>query len=390
MQLNRKLSILTSILLVSSVAVAEDYISVQYVHYNEDSGRTTIAKPAIEFNKNFGTDYTLNVNFLTDTISGASPTFYDASSGASAYSRGSTTTSNVTYGDINYSENRKAGGISLTTRFQNRDELTVGFNYSQEKSDESVSEKGDFKSMEASAEYLLWIGQSKNRSISIGASYQANEISLRCLVNDQCDTSSGASEETKDLNVIGSEIAFTQVVNKNSLYTASFFYSREDGYLSNPYMNIIRNYNTNPLVTSEKKPDLRTSYGITFKYLIALNDNISLNSRYRYYMDDWKISSHTVSSDLFFEYGKKWTFGIGHRYYVQSEAEFYNGKRDFFTDQEYASSDRRLSNFDSINYKLSADYKLTRSIGLSTGINYYSQMDYFDATYYSAGIKYRF
>ncbi len=380
MRFNRGLSLLTSILLASVAVAQDDYISVQYVHYSEDSGRTTIAKPAIEFNKNFGTDYTLNVNLILDTISGASPTFYDASSGASAYSRGSTDASNVTYGDIDYSENRKAGGANLATRFKNRDELTVGFNYSYEQ---------DYKSIELSSEYLHWLGISKNRSISFGVSYQINNILVKCKNSSYCDTDSGASE-VADLNVIGSEFSFTQIIDKNSLISTSIFYSSEDGYLSNPYMNVVRYYNTNPTVANEVKPDKRVSYGGTLKYKLLINSNLSLHSDYRYYLDDWDISSHTISNKIFYEYQKKWLFSGGIRYYKQSSAKFYSNKRDFFTDQKYASSDRRVSSFNSIEYKLGAQYHLSREVSLDVGANYYTQKKYFNATYYSLGIKYKF
>ncbi len=32
--------------------------------------------------------------------------------------------------------------------------------------------------------------------------------------------------------------------------------------------------------------------------------------------------------------------GVGVRYYTQSEAEFYSSRKDYFTNQKYASSDK--------------------------------------------------
>jgi len=122
----KKLSLITSLFLASFTLLAEDYVSVQYIHYDEDNGRTSILVPSVEINKDFGSDYTLNVSYIYDAISGASPTYYDSSSGASASSQGSTTKANVKYGDIGYKEKRNAFGASLITRFQNRDELTLG------------------------------------------------------------------------------------------------------------------------------------------------------------------------------------------------------------------------------------------------------------------------
>ncbi len=79
-----RLSLITCSLLALSSLGAEDYVSIQYMSYDEDSGRTTISTPMIEINKDFGTDYTLNATFTHDSVSGASPTYYDTQSGASA------------------------------------------------------------------------------------------------------------------------------------------------------------------------------------------------------------------------------------------------------------------------------------------------------------------
>ncbi len=40
--------------------------------------------------------------------------------------------SDIEYGDIDYEDERKAVSLSLTKRFKNRDELTIGGDYSSE------------------------------------------------------------------------------------------------------------------------------------------------------------------------------------------------------------------------------------------------------------------
>jgi hypothetical protein len=75
---------------------------------------------------------------------------------------------------------------------------------------------------------------------------------------------------------------------------------------------------------------------------------------------------------------------------MQSEAEFYNKRKDFFTDEKYASSDRRMSDFDSMNYRVSGEYEINQKITLNSSISYYDQPDWFDAMYYNIGLKYKF
>ncbi len=378
-----RLSVLASLLLATNALLAEDYVSVQFMGYDEDSGRTTIITPSVEINKEFGADYTLNLSFTHDSVSGASPTYYDAFSGASAKLPDSTTLKHdVKYGNIEYEDERKAVSLALTKRFESRDELTLGGNFSDEY---------DYTSKELSAEFLHYINSTKNQSVSFGVSYQKNDVSINCdLGNSECDALSGASEKIMDLDVLSSEVGFTQIIDKTSLIKASLFYINEDGYLSNPYMRVVRDYNTNAKISQEVKPDDRTAYGATLAYSKSINSKLSSITNYRFYSDDWDITSHTIENELYYEWSDDFVAGLGIRYYIQSEADFYSHKKDFFTDQKYASSDRRISDFDSVNIKLSAEYKLNKKISLNSSINYYEQFDYFDAKYYNIGVKYKF
>ncbi len=374
----KKLSILTAIALSFSTIHAEDYVSVQLMGYDEDSGRSTVYSPLFEINKDIGADYSFNLSFGVDSISGASPTFYDSVSGASAGSRGITSQNNIFYGDIDYDDSRKFASLSATKRFASRDELLVGL---------STSDESDYRSLEISSEYLHYLNSSKNSSITIGGAYQKNSVLVPCHGNPQCDSSSGASRSF-DIDVMNAEIGFTQIIDKTSLVKISLFYGIEDGYLGNPYMNIVRNFSTTPLIEAERKPDTRASYGVTLQYTKAISDRLSAIGDYRYYSDDWEIDSHTIGIELNYDLDEKWSFGSGIRYYTQSSAKFYNENSDFFTSEKYASSDRRMSELDSINYKFLVDYKLSPQISINTGVDYYDQPDWFNSIYYTLGIKY--
>lgn len=373
--------------IISAMAVqAEDYISIQYLQYNENESRTAISAPSITINKDLGTDYTLHSNLGTDVVSGASETWYDSSSGASAYSRGEGVGADkVKYGNVKYDDVRTSGGMSLITRLDNRDELTVGFNLSGEY---------DFRSKELSAQYMHWLGSGKNSSVSIGLSYQDNDILVRCPANEAstCDASSGASD-VMDADAINTQVSYFQNINANSYFKAVLFYIGDNGYLSNPYSNVVRNYDevTNTAdVVGEVRPDTRVAYGASLKYANALTSNLSAHVNYRYYSDDWDISSHTIDTDVYYEVGRDWIFNFGLRYYMQSEADFYNENKDYFTSQEYASSDKRLSDFNAITYKAGLDYSISDTLNMNFSANYYDQSTDLAAMYFMTGITYKF
>ncbi len=377
-----KISLAAATLISAMTAQGEDYVSIQYLQYNENQSRTAVSAPSLMINKDFGADYTLNASIVLDAVSGASETWYDASSGASVYSRGEGVPE---YGNIKYDEMRTSGGMSLTTRFDNRDELTVGFNYSGEY---------DFRSREASAEYMHWLDRAKNSSISFGLSYQDNDILVRCPpgTGDTCDANSGAST-VMNAEAINTQLSYFQNINAKSYFQASLFYIEDDGFLSSPYSNVVRNYdettNTGDIV-SEIRPDKRTAYGTSLKYATVLASDITTHINYRYYTDDWDIDSHTIDTDIFYELSNDWLLNFGLRYYMQSEANFYNESKDYFTSQEYASSDKRLSDFNALTYKLGVDYAVSDSLNVNFSANYYDQSTDLSATYFITGLTYKF
>jgi len=388
-----RLSIAAASLIITTAVQAEDYVSVQFMQYDENNNRTSVSAPSITINKDFGTDYTLNISAVSDAVSGGSPTAIrtDTASGASAYNRGQTDPSNVSYENVDYKDNRVAGNILLISRFDNRDELTVGISYSSE---------SDFYGKEASAEYMHWLGSDKNQALSFGLSAQANEVLIRdCTNNSNCsavDTASGASSKETN-NAISAQLSFSQNIDQNSYIKAAAFYSTEDGYLSSPYHNIVREVDasTDVLVEAEIKPDARQSYGVSLHYANALTKSLAWQAAYRYYIDDWGIDSHTLDNDLYYTLADDWTFKLGLRVYSQSEADFYeefNTNGSFSSTQTTASSDERMSSFTALTYKTGVDYQVSKDVSVNISANMYEQDSYskLKATYFIAGFTYNF
>ncbi|MFH0710379.1 MAG: DUF3570 domain-containing protein [Pseudomonadota bacterium] len=371
MQLS-KLSFIASLAIVSMNVSAQDYVNVQILHYSENDSRVSVIAPSIEVNKDFGTDYTLNVDIVTDSVSGASPTYYDATSGASSYSRGTST--NIKKGNVAFEEQRNAGNANLTTRFKNRDELQIGF---------SSSSEHDFDSLEFSTSYLHYLDDSHNQSILFGGSYQNNEITIQCNQHTACDVSSGASAKMTS-SVINAQVGFIQVIDTSSIANIGVFYSNESGFLSSPYHNIIRNTN---VVTNELKPDAKAGYGIKLGYQKAFDDRFSSQLSYRFYNDDWDITSHTVDSLLYYEVGSDIILSGGIRYYTQTKANFYG---ESFSNEKFASSDERVNAFNAITYKMGIDYKINDKLNYNFGANLYEQSTGLKALYFTTGLKYKF
>lgn len=390
-----RLSTLAATLLLASSLHAEDFVNVQMLYYDENDETTTVVSPFVELGLDLGADYTLHATVGMDAITGASETYYDKSytpsSGASpykhavsnpsAYARGShISQEDVGYGLVDYRDYRYSGALSLTQRIANRDEITYGISYNNEY---------DFHIPELSLGYKHWLDGTKNSAIEASVAYQKAWVLIWCRNNTLCDTNSGASETFYQYNTFA-QLAYSRILDRDSQMEVTLFYNNERGFLSNPYKNIVRNYATDPIVTNERRPDLREGYGVKLAYQRALRRDLTWHGSYRYYHDDWDMDGHTAQSTLFYDQSAKLQLEGTVRYHTQSAASFYSGRKDYFTDQTYASSDKRLGDLQSWFVQGGVNYHIRKDMVQSFHINYYRQDNGLHAVSMILGEKYLF
>ncbi len=395
MQIVPKLSVLTAAMLFASVLQAQDFVNVQMLYYDENDETTTVVSPFVELGLDLGADYTLHASVGMDAITGASETFYDKSyipsSGASpykhsvanpsAYARGKVIDrKDVGYGLVDYRDYRYSGELSLTQRLTNRNEVTYGFSYNNEY---------DYHIPEFSLGYKHWLDSGKNSSIEASVAYQKAWVLIWCRNNDLCDTNSGASETFYQYNTFA-QLSYAQILDTQSQMELTLFYNDENGFLSNPYKNIVRNYDTAPRITNERRPDNRQGYGAKIAYQRAVSDRTILHGSYRYYHDNWEMDAHTLQTELYYDYSAKTQFSGTLRYHTQSAVSFYSGRKDYFTDQKYASSDIRLGDMDTYFVQGGVRYRLTDDLVQSFYLSYYEQDNGMHAISLIIGEKYLF
>ncbi len=382
-----KLSTITAIALASTLFLqAEDYVSVEYLQYNENNDRVSVMAPSLSLSMDVGTDYNIKADLVNDSVSGATPTYKESvgsgvvSSGASGR-LSSTRSSNgdYTYGTQSFTDNRTAGSLLVTKRFKNRDELTVGVD---------VSSESDYESQTGSLEYMHYTDNSHNRAIIGGVGVTVNEI-----LNRGTDVTSGASSDAREesSNSVNVELGLSQVLTQKSTVKVTAFGIGDSGYLTNPHAKVVRDYNHfNRRLVTENRPDNRMAYGADVQLATKLLEDVTFLGEYRYYSDDWQITSNTIDSNLYYKLNKSFTFGTGLRYYSQTGASFYNGAKDYFSNQQYASSDERLSSFSAYTYKGSIDFKQTKKLSYHLGAELYTQSTGLSATSIFTGVKYKY
>ena len=192
------------------------------------------------------------------------------------------------------------------------------------------------------------------------------------------DGEGGGSSKSKD--VFDILAGFSQVLDRKTIFRFNYSYSHSSGYNNDPYkiVSIVQNESGDtpgdPLdYIYENRPDTRTKqalYGQLRRYLGGHTVDLS----YRYFWDDWGITSHTV--DFYF----KWNFKGGQalqphvRWYHQNQADFY---RTYLVDgdpmPQNVSADYRLATYDGLTLGLQYSFPVAEGSRLSLSAEHYSQ-----------------
>jgi hypothetical protein len=156
----------------------------------------------------------------------------------------------------------------------------------------SFSTEWDYKSHGFTAS---WAKASKdnNRELSIKASAFIDKWSIILPIEFRTSTATTRGpQETKPRNSYNVSFSLSQVINERFQLMAVVEPSYQEGLLSTPYHRVFFSDNTK---TVEKLPGSRFKLPIGLRASYFFGDNAILRAFYRYYMDNWGMTAHTVN-----------------------------------------------------------------------------------------------
>ena len=177
-------------------------------------------------------------------------------------------------------------------------------------------------------------------TVSAGLSYSSDEIfpTDAALFNRVID------EDKQSTSVF---VSVSQIINQVSSFQSAFSLTEQSGFLSDPYK------------LRDVRPDDKTQIAWSNSYRrFFVAADAALHVNYRYYHDDFGISSHTSDLSWHQNLGRTFQLVPQLRYYSQSAADFFTNVDDFLNPtSEYQSSDYRLSAFGAVSggFSLIAD-----------------------------------
>jgi hypothetical protein len=192
---------------------------------------------------------------------------------------------------------------------------------------------------------------------SLGGSWDFadNNATLALSVQAYFDVVGRAGDPAfvRDSRQLGARLSFNQVIDTQTVAGAIYELTRQDGYLASPYRYVRFAAERGPMPGTceyplrmcrpEQNPDERTRHAIGVYARRALGEQLSVGGSYRFYMDDWKLSSHTVDVDGAFVPADEWLVSLGYRFYRQSSATHYEPYYLVMPEPKFYTSDKELS-----------------------------------------------
>lgn len=154
---------------------------------------------------------------------------------------------------------------------------------------------------------------------------------------------------TEGRNTFVGSLSYSQVVNQNFQLLVQADIVSQQGYLSLPFHRV---YFADGSVHQEHLPDSRLKIPLAVRASYFLGDNIIIRAYYRYYTDDWKLSSHTADLEVPIKLSPFFSLSPFYRYYNQSAAKYFNAYGRHTGSEEFYTSNYDLSKFDSSFYGL--------------------------------------
>lgn len=235
--------------------------------------RVGVKSPSLLLRAPLGERWAAEASLTADSVSGASPRYHSAISGASRMS-----------------DERRAGDVKIT-RFEDRGSWSIGM---------VASGENDFSSRAVSAQ-ASWASDDNNRNWNAGIGYTRDRIGS---TNDPA-----LNERRRTIELAG---GVTQALSRLDLVQLGLTLANGKGYYTDPYKSL------------DARPDVRRQAMATLRWNHHFEAaDVTLRSSYRLYGDSFGVRSHTLQLESVWQATPRLAVTPGLRLYTQTAASFY-------------------------------------------------------------------
>jgi hypothetical protein len=301
---------------------------------------------------------------------------------------------------------------------------TINYSHSSESRNDilgakvSMSAEFDYFSLEFGGSYSKLFNE-KNTEVSINANVYLDTWNLIYPIELRLPGSGGdftapknksnavypfVPLDKKNRNSYSVGFGFSQILSKNLQGSISLDLIKQQGLLSTPFQRVYFSdlpdfFAENFQIADdiERLPESRFKTAVGGKLNYFVNEIIVLRGYYRYYYDDWGITSHTASLEIPIKITDKFTLYPSYRFYNQTKADYFYGNNEALSTYDFYTSDYDLSKYVANQYGFGVSYtdiftKLhIAKFGLKAvdlKYNYYKRDSSFHSSIISAGFKF--
>jgi hypothetical protein len=344
-----------------SPVAAQQAATALYVR--NDSDRTTVITPRARVDVPVGDDTSVGLVYMVDVWTSASV-------------------------DIRTSASRRISGSDFGAQrvTEQRDEIDVGLGH-------------DLHGVRLTGEYRYSTEPDyESHGGAVGAEIDlANKSALLAVTAranfDQVGRA-GAPDFQRPVDVVGGRLAFTQILDPQTLVQGIYELSSADGYLSSPYRYVGVGTDDSTCrvdgddddllyCVPENNPESRLSHALAVRGRRALGGALSVGVGYRFYVDDWELTSHTLQADAAWALLPDSLLTLRYRFYTQGAAYFFERAYLEERDDGIYTRDKELSPLDSHRLGLDLERRFelggsgeTLKVVLGVGGTQYTYDDY--------------
>lgn len=371
--LRRKLGAAACVLLASALPAAGQaaeggnatQLDASLLFYGE-AARVKVTEPQVRITRLYRSGQTLSALLGVDAVTGASPTGELPSGVVSTEVQTRTTPSGqvvvipppapdqvptATFKDT------RVGLDAEWMRPFGRFTTTLGGHASHEK---------DYRSLGANGKLSIDLMR-KLTTVTVGGGYNHDQVDP--IGGTRIGLSDGTELLTTDPDlkeVSNALVGVSRVLTRRWMMGVAAQRTWEKGYLTDPYKVLTLMEPDSGLsvgTVTEKRPTTRRRGSIQANSVYHLSRDV-LYASYRYYRDDWSVTSHTLDAKYRHEMGGEVYLEPHARYYTQTAADFYrSGLIQGEPLPEYATSDYRLGRLETVTVGATVGFHLSDAPG---------------------------
>ena len=145
-------------------------------------------------------------------------------------------------------------------------------------------------------------------------------------------------------NTFEGSLSYSQIINERLQVILLADVVQQNGYLSLPFHRV---YFTDATVHQENLPATRFKIPLGFRANYFLGDQFIIKTYYRFYTDDWGLTSHTASIELPVKITPFLSVSPFYRFYQQSATKYFAPYQQHTNEDKYYTSNYDYSKFTS-------------------------------------------